>query len=386
MIRVGIVFGFDDNWVGGINYFRNLLNAVYESSNRKIEIVIFTGCQVDDSKLQGFPAIEIVRSPLLDSGSLAWKFRRVLKRVLTKDYLLENLLGRHHIAVLSHSGWLGKKSRIPTLAWIPDFQILRLPEFFSKQEVIALTRDFECIARYCSRVVVSSNDAMKDLQQFFPAGRDKARIMNFAVKPFAPSLSLPAHDELEARYGFEGNYFLLPNQFWAHKNHRLVLEALAKLNAQGKKVLVLATGNTKDYRQPAYFDELVKHAESLGVTDCFKVLGMVPMNDLYALMKHALALINPSMFEGWSTTVEEGKTMGKTIVLSDIAVHREQNPLHALFFAVDDDVSLAGHLARLWDQGPKATIENSADVCNQAAERYREFGDNYQNLITSLIQ
>lgn len=44
------------------------------------------------------------------------------------------------------------------------------------------------------------------------------------------------------------------------------------------------------------------------------------------LMKHAIAIINPSLFEGGSTTVEEAKSLLKVIILSGIPVHREQNP------------------------------------------------------------
>ncbi len=36
------------------------------------------------------------------------------------------------------------------------------------------------------------------------------------------------------------------------------------------------------------------------------------------------ALINPSQFEGWSTTVEEAKSLGVKMLLSDLEVHKEQ--------------------------------------------------------------
>ena len=57
----------------------------------------------------------------------------------------------------------------------------------------------------------------------------------------------------------------------------------------------------------------------------------------------ANALLNPSRFEGWSTTVEEAKAVGTPMLLSDIAVHREQAP-QARFFAPDDALSLANEI------------------------------------------
>ena len=50
----------------------------------------------------------------------------------------------------------------------------------------------------------------------------------------------------------------------------------------------------------------------------------LPYAELLVLMQGARALINPSRFEGWSTSVEEARTLGVPMLLSSIAVHREQ--------------------------------------------------------------
>ena len=74
----------------------------------------------------------------------------------------------------------------------------------------------------------------------------------------------------------------------------------------------------------------------------FRPLGVVPYRDMLGLMRHAVAVINPSLFEGWSTSVEEAKSMGKAVVLSDIPVHREQAPGRGLFFDPrDPDAAVA---------------------------------------------
>ena len=60
--------------------------------------------------------------------------------------------------------------------------------------------------------------------------------------------------------------------------------------------------------------------------DYYKILGVVPYNDLLSLMAYSIAVINPSKSEGWSSTVEQAKSYGKMILLSDLDVHLEQNP------------------------------------------------------------
>jgi glycosyltransferase involved in cell wall biosynthesis len=132
---------------------------------------------------------------------------------------------------------------------------------------------------------------------------------------------------LRAKYSLPERYLYLPNQFWVHKNHRVIIDALRA----AKGVHVVCTGDTRDYRRPGHYEELSGAAQNLG--DAFRVLGLVPQADAAALMRDAAAVINPSLFEGWSTTVEEAKSLGKRVLLSDIEVHREQAPERARYFA-----------------------------------------------------
>ena len=59
---------------------------------------------------------------------------------------------------------------------------------------------------------------------------------------------------------------------------------------------------------------------------------MLPRAHVFRLMRQSLAVLQPSLFEGWSTSVEEAKSVGKRMILLDIPVHREQDPPRALFF------------------------------------------------------
>ena len=66
------------------------------------------------------------------------------------------------------------------------------------------------------------------------------------------------------------------------------------------------------------------------------------------LMRRSLAVIQPSLFEGWSTVVEDARALGKRIAISDIPVHLEQHPPGARVFARDSAESLAAILAEWW--------------------------------------
>ena len=65
-----------------------------------------------------------------------------------------------------------------------------------------------------------------------------------------------------------------------------------------------------------------------------------------SLMYHSLAVINPSKFEGRSSTVEQAKSLGKKIILSNINIHKEQNPKYAKYFRAEDFKKLSSILIK----------------------------------------
>jgi glycosyltransferase involved in cell wall biosynthesis len=142
----------------------------------------------------------------------------------------------------------------------------------------------------------------------------------------------------------------LPNQYWQHKNHHVVAQALRLLRDEGRPApLILSTGKTEDPRTPAYFTEFEAMVRAQGLAADYRILGVIPRHDMLVLLAHSMAVLNPSRFEGWSTTVEEAKALGKPLLVSDIAVHREQvaGRPDAQCFGVDDAPALAALLAGL---------------------------------------
>jgi glycosyltransferase involved in cell wall biosynthesis len=58
-------------------------------------------------------------------------------------------------------------------------------------------------------------------------------------------------------------------------------------------------------------------------------------------MKHAVAVIQPSLFEGWSTVIEDAMAMNQSIIASDLEVNYEQLGEKGVFFDRNDAVALA---------------------------------------------
>lgn len=384
MIRVGLPLG--GHWLGGVNYYRNLLNAIFALPDRQIEPVLMLGERAAGDILSGFPSVEVIRSRLFDRRTPRWIRSKLWQQAFAADPFLERLLRSHRIAVLSHSEVLGRRSTIPAICWIVDFQHRQLPEFFTASERMYRDRNFSLQCDHATRILLSSLDAQRAVAMFRPSCVKKSRVLQFVAQPCLGSkpTGLPA---LQERYGFSGPYFHVPNQFWYHKNHRLILGALARLKRSGDPPLVIATGATEDYRRPQYFDRLMLQAEKLGVSDSFRVLGVIPRDDLVGLMVNAVALINPSRSEGWSTSVEEAKSLGKRIVLSDLSVHREQSPRDGIYVDADDSLGLANALqlvSATYD--PEAERLRSERARRELPGRVRDFARTYQEIVLEVTR
>jgi glycosyltransferase involved in cell wall biosynthesis len=183
------------------------------------------------------------------------------------------------------------------------------------------------------------------------------------------------------QYGLPETFFFLPNQFWAHKNHACVIQALQLLAIRRSPVVVAASGLQLDPRLPNYFPRLKALIHDRGLERSFRLLGLIPHDHVLALMRSCAALINPSAFEGWSTTVEEAKAMGTPMILSALRVHKEQTEEKALYFDKDSPEQLARILETFQplDSSQRELLAQKSRA--MAAEAVRRFADQFSELM-----
>jgi hypothetical protein len=77
-------------------------------------------------------------------------------------------------------------------------------------------------------------------------------VVRFATQP-APDLLIANPPDVLAQYALPPKYFYLPNQFWRHKNHQVVVNALTILKRRGFDVVVASSGASADRSETGYF-------------------------------------------------------------------------------------------------------------------------------------
>ncbi len=243
------------------------------------------------------------------------------------------------------------RAPVPTIGWIPDFQHRHWPEYYSKSSLASRDRAYRELAERARLILLSSESARNDLAGFLPQHMPKARVLPFpSLFAFHPPEAADPHGTL-AKYRLPEKFALVANQFWQHKNHRLVIEAVALLKARGMRVPVVMTGQPSDFRDPQNrtVSELLQRIAEAGLAGQVTMLGQVAYGELIALMRAAAVMVQPSKSEGWSTVVQDGKALGRPLMCSAIATHREQAPDALGFFEWNRAEELAELIERHWE-------------------------------------
>ena len=131
---------------------------------------------------------------------------------------------------------------------------------------------------------------------------------------------------IRRRYNLPPKYFLISNQFWLHKNHLLAFEAFNQLYKMGyNDIFLVCTGKMEDYRNTNYVQNLLQKLKRLECAKNVLLLGLIPKRDQLCIMRNAIALIQPTHFEGGpgGGAVYDAISMQVPCIVSDIDVNRE---------------------------------------------------------------
>lgn len=373
--------GSGTNWRAGAVYFSDLLHALRATFPKELRLWLVEplhGTPIPD-ELKPL-ADGVITYPTLHRMSVRWAFNHARHRILKQDLLPDRVLKRQGVDVL-FCGLLERHTTIPTLALLPDFQHLHLPELFGEDEIEWRNREYRKTAERAWRVIVFGETVRKDLARFAPALVDKVRVL--APVSFIPEsvYDCPPQNIL-TRYSLPEKFVYLPNQFWQHKNHLLALEAVRRLKEKGQEVFLVCTGNPGDFRNAGYFSDVLQLISRGGIRGNTALLGSVPRQDVFALMRQAAFVLNPSRFEGYGLSLAEASALGKRVLASDLPAHREQNVPGITYFNPNELGDLLEKFGALWANcaaGPDPVLE--AQARRAQPERVRAYAERFMTIV-----
>jgi glycosyltransferase involved in cell wall biosynthesis len=371
-LRIGLLAHGGTQWMGGELYVRNLLTALIrfrskQSPQVSYQIIVF----------HADPQALVARHPVFAESDVLVSCPSMNAGLLGKFKLFIALLRSGiNVAYPCHvllPPWPG----IRRFAWIVDFQYDYYPSLFSPQDLRHRQLAASLAARFIPEIILSSEHAKRDFQRLFPHSKACCHVLHFHSLP-DEDLWRREPNDVVISYSLPNRFMICSGQFWAHKNHLLLLESLATAVQEVGDLFIVFTGHLYDYRNPSYLDKVLTTINRLGLRSNTALLGLIPRQEQLQLIRASVAVIQPSLFEGWSTVVEDARTLGKPIILSNIDVHIEQSVDRSFYFDPKSKEELTRQMLRLWyahDPGPSNQHEAEAHLrsalnCDQMATSF----------------
>jgi hypothetical protein len=107
------------------------------------------------------------------------------------------------------------------------------------------------------------------------------------------------------------------------------------------------------------------------------MLGLISRSDQLLLMRNSQAVIQPSLFEGWSTVIEDAKSLQVPVIASNLKVHIEQLGKDGCYFDPHDPEAL-GEILRCYPERDMNRL-----YYPDYSERIREAANQLYNFLIS---
>ncbi len=257
---------------------------------------------------------------------------------------------------------------IPTVSIIYDLQFVEYPQFFDPDDLMHRRQSFEKAIRVADHLVTISSFVRQTVLQNSSVPPDKITpILIGQVQDF-PNPAADFSGEVLARLSVVAEKFLLfPANFWAHKNHSTLLIAYQMYLSKNPQsdVKLVCTGALDDRKS-----ELIRIASVMGLGDRVVFPGFLSDQEMGVLYKHALALLFPSLYEGFGIPLLEAFSAGIPVACSNTTSLPEVGGDAAYYFNPHSPKEIAKAIEKI-------TLDN--DLRNQLIakgyERLTQLGD-----------
>lgn len=168
---------------------------------------------------------------------------------------------------------------------------------------------------------------------------DKIRVLPFIPPDYIyekKSKPCGAADEFQ-------KFFFYPAQFWTHKNHGRLLEAVKLLKERGLLVNFIFVGSEQNNERT-----VASQIAEYGLSEQIKILGYVSNEEMVYLYQHARALIMPTLLGPTNIPQLEAFELGCPVATSRIYAIPEQVGDAALLFDPESVEEIADTMERLW--------------------------------------
>lgn len=335
--------GIDVSWAQGspsgtATYIDGLVEALARVGSRH-EYVLFTRTLTGSRRGAALPGLNApnVRRVAVDAPLTNLRQQLSLPAALYRQRL--DLY--HSPAFFLPLAWRG-----PAVVSMFDVNFLRLRENWRpgrRLVYLSLALQAPLAARQARRIITLSQASAADIARLLRVPRDKIAVIPAAPRAlFRDPPNASAVLEVRQRYG---PFFLSVGVLAAQKNLERVLGAFAATRDRATRLVLVGRP------AGAYVEAVLRPlARDLGVAERVEFAGYRDDEALRALYHAAVALVYPSLGEGFGLPIVEAMACGCPVITSTVSSMPEVAGDAALLVAPHDTAALARAMNRLLDE------------------------------------
>jgi glycosyltransferase involved in cell wall biosynthesis len=386
-MKIGVYFGSDISSGGGFQYVLKTINILNNINDHNFEFKYFTHRKkINEYKNLGIK-VEYIQLNYIDKLSL--RIRKFLKIYVTRDNFLikffknkiEFIFKKFDIDLVyflepTEISLFMEDTNFITTVWdLAHRDFVEFSEVRSNFEFDIRERIYVNTLKKAIAVLTDSYLGKQNIIRRY--GVDEKRV--YIAKFTATLQSIVGQKFIDVRNKFriKNDYIYYPAQFWSHKNHIYILDAI-KIIKEKFNIIIDAVFTGNDYGNLNY---ILDYSRKIGVNEQIYYLGFVESELITNLYKQSMALVMPTYFGPTNLPPLEAFSLGVPVFYSDLGGLREQVGDAAILININNPEDLAIKLLKL--------IKNEIskdELIAKGKNKLREFTDNdFANIIIDIL-
>jgi glycosyltransferase involved in cell wall biosynthesis len=382
-MRIGIcIDSFDPSSGGGYTIEHEILNSLVSHLKTKNYIpVIFSNSEI---KIPNTEAIQFKANSVVK-----FKYKLVKKLSILssgKEYLKSNnfrkaIIEKSNIDVFIYlNPFTDFYLNIPYISIVWDLQHILQPYFpeFNTSDVFEIRQQiFNKKLKRSSYIITGTERGKNEVSQLFNVWPERIRIIPIPTPSFALNNQKTVSGHIKNKYSLRDKFIFYPAQFWPHKNHINLINALKILIDKGIELDLVLVGSDKGNK--AFVEGYIKEKN---LANYVKFPGFVSTEDMVGFYKECMALTFVTFFGPDNLPPLEAFALNCPVIASNVPGAEEQLGDAAIIVEKTSPKEIANAIELLYTTPSKA-IEMKEKGLIRALERRSE---NFAVNLTKIIE
>ncbi len=279
-----------------------------------------------------------------------------------------------------------EKLNIKTVVTIHDLIFERFPKTYHLDERYTHRWKIKRACKIADAVIAISEQTKNDLIELYGVTPQKITVCYQSCNPiFEKTISEIEKNNVKKKYQLPDQYFLFVSSITARKNLIAICRAMIILkDTLAIPLVIIGDGKIEknEVKQLMKENGIEHRLLFLNELSAAKEDSFTSAADFPAIYQQALALVYPSIFEGFGLPILEAMWSGLPVICSSVSSMPEVAEDAALYFSPEDTNQLAQHLQEI--ASDQQLVKILKDKGREQAKKFST--ENYANQIIKIYK